>query len=385
MPKKILPNEPDPQRRTRSEFIESAKKISRYCRLWKLSSDDHAIALGLMGERHRAEQLLWSDLRARYHASKGLASIMTSHQTNAPTGRTYYMLSFCDDSGYTSDRVPYLSIQQTIEKVRRAIASLDLHAFVMLEVHPVINYPRGGAGRSLLLGAHAIAWTDRPFNHNQSSAALCASPAWSCTLGADPVHISVIAPGDIARVAHYLMKQRPSAKNLTPNKHKLGKLLMMETIKGYRNEFAVRLFEGQSQVELMNMMFGVGDGSEVRQTLRAEVTKWHRARTCPISVPSELDVWAFWQRLRQDHGSKHYLPYRFDGGSARPVPTIVPPVPAINASAPALTITGEPMPVENHTARKPANSFNRARHTRRGLLSRVKHVNNAQPESSWTY
>lgn len=384
MSRKIRSNQDEAKRKVREDFASSARKIRRYLKSLNLSEDEYIIALGLMGVGHRSDRLLWSDLPARFHASKTLALMMDRHGRAVPDGRTYYMLTFNDDCGFTSDRVPHLAIEKLTRKVRRAVAGMDLHAFVMLEVHPLMNYPGGGAGRSLLLGAHAIAWRDQPFDHVGAAAAWCASPAWRCTLGADAVHIQVIPPSDLARVAHYLMKQRPSAKNLMPNKHKPGKLMMMDTIKGYRNEFAVRLFEGQSQVELKNVMFGVGDGSRVRQALRAEVTKWHRARPCPISVPSDLDVWAFWQRLRQDHGSKHYLPYRFDGGSARPVPTIVPPVPAINASAPALTITGEPMPVENHTARKPANSFNRARHSRRGLLSRVKHVNNAQPESSWT-
>lgn len=356
MTKKILSAPDEPKQKTLNDFKLSTRKIRRYIKKLNLSRDEYIIALGLMGKGYRAERLLWSDNPGRYRGSKTLARMMVRHHRAAPAGRTYYMLTFNDDCGFTSDRVPHLAIQQTIDKVRRAVAGMGLHAFVMLEVHPLMNFPGGGAGRSLLLGAHAIAWSDQPFDHVRKAAALCASPAWRCTLGADPVHISVIAPNDLARVSHYLMKQRPDTKNLMPNKHKPGQLLMMDTTEGYRDEFAVRLFEGQSQVELMNVMFGVGDGSVIRQALRTEIVQWHRKRTSAISVRKDVDVWAFWQRLRQSHGSKRFLPYRYDGCAIKPRVVIHRPCVPDPAPQPTASVVDKPT-VSKPAAARPDTDF----------------------------
>ena len=173
-------------------------------------------------------------------------------------------------------------------------------------------------------------------------------------------------------VAHYLIKQRPDAKNLMPNHHKPGRNLMMDTTAGYRDEFALRLFEGQSQVELMSVMFGVGDGRKVRQSIRTHVTKWHRSRHRQVTVAKDYDVWAFWTRLRERRGSQRYLPYRFDGGAFRPVvaiqrPASVPPRPAQPAPMPVIEMTmPEPRPSPLRK-RARANSDNQLRRALRRL------------------
>lgn len=313
------------RKRSRAKFQVTVTKLRTYRATLKLRRAKSQILRALMGVRYRAENVLWSDMTARHFASRSLATLMARHYREAPAGRSYYMLSFADDCGTTSDRVPHLAIKQLTEKVRRAITALELHAFVMLEVHPLTNYPGGGDGRFLLLGAHAIAWADLPFDHDTHAAALCASPAWQCTLGARPVDIEPIEPGTIESVAYYLMKQVPSAKNFRPDAKANGRHKMMDTTKGYRDELAFRLFEGQSQVELASVMFGIGDGSRVRQAIREAVTNWHRARREPMVVPKTFDVWAFWHQLRQSHGSKRFLPYRYDGGAIKPRVVVRPP------------------------------------------------------------
>ncbi|KQU46925.1 hypothetical protein ASG67_14775 [Sphingomonas sp. Leaf339] len=321
MPTKILPHPHAERDKAKAKFAEIVKKIRDHLTSFDLDDHDLQYGLGLLGVGARAERLLWSDISARNMASKTLAALTSCHQDAAPQDRTYYMISFVDDCGTTSDRTPHLALDQMIKKMRRALAKMDVNAFAMLEVHPLMNFPGGGAGRSLLLGAHAIAWTDMPFDHAAAVKELNASPAWNCGLGAAPVHIAVIDQGygHMERVAHYLMKQTLSAKNLMPSHSKPGRNRMMDTKKGYRDEFALRLFEGQSQVELMNVMFGVGEGSVIRQALRSALVKWHHARKVPVVVPKDFDVWAFWGRIRANHGSRLYLPYRFDGGAFRPI------------------------------------------------------------------
>lgn len=332
MSDKILLDPADLQRKARENYRLYHKKIREWLRLPKTNDEERSVALALLGIHGHAERILWSDIPARYKASRALASHMAQHQATSPATRTYYFMTFIDDIGMTSDRVPNLAIEPIIQKVRRAVSSLKVHSIVMLEVHPLMNYPGGQAGRSLLLHAHAIAWTDEPFDHGRAEAAFNASPAWTCSLGAKPVDIRPIdrAPGHMERVAHYLAKQVPSVKNLMPSHSKPGRFIMLDTTRGYRNGLACRIFEGQSQVELMSVMFGVGDGRVVRQAVRAELTRWHAARSSDVLVPKTFDVWAFWLAIRQRDVRSMYRPYRFVGGAYAPIAIVTPPEAASN-------------------------------------------------------
>lgn len=327
MSDKIPLSPTDLQRRSRKSFYLYQKKIRDWFKLSKVNDEERSVALALLGVRGHADRILWSDIPARYKASRALASHMARHQATSPATRTYYLMTFIDDCGTTSDRAPNLAIEPVTQKVRRAVSSLGVDAIVMLEVHPLMNYPGGKNGRSLLLHAHAIAWTDEPFDHRGAEAAFNASPAWTCSLGAKPVDIRPIdrTPGHMERVAHYLAKQTPSVKNLMPSHSKPGRFMMMDTIKGYRDGLACRIFEGQSQVELMSVLFGVGEGSVVRQAVRAELKQWHVARPSDVLIPKTRDVWAFWLSIRQRDSRSMYLPYRFVGGAYAPIAIIMPP------------------------------------------------------------
>ncbi|PLK23994.1 hypothetical protein [Novosphingobium sp. TH158] len=73
--------------------------------------------------------------------------------------------------------------------------------------------------------------------------------------------------------------------------------------------------EGLSQIEMLDIIFGVGDGKVIRQSLRKKLTDWHRKRPVPVTIPSDFDIWMFWIKLRQAKGSKRYLPFRIMGTS----------------------------------------------------------------------
>ncbi len=334
MSNKILILPDDPRRRARENYRFNVAQNQRWLDRAKLNEKDSSTALALLGIHGHAERILWSDMPARDKVSRTLASLMVRHQADSPATRTYYFITFIDDCGTTSDRTPNLAVEPIIQKARRTVSSLNLHAVVMLEVHPLMNYPGGGAGRSLILHGHAIAWTDAPFDHRAAEAACNASTAWTCSLGAKPVDIQPIPrePGHMERVAHYLAKQAPSVKNLMPNHSKPGSLMMMDTIKGYRDGLAARVFEGQSQVELMSVLIGVGDGSVVRQAVRTELTHWHAVRKSDVLVPKTFDVWAFWLAIRRRDVRTKYQPYRFVGGAYAPIVTVVPPKPALKTA-----------------------------------------------------
>lgn len=280
----------------------------------KLSVDDQNLFLALLGIGGHAERLLWSDCHAVRRAAKILARLMRAERKAHPK-RTYYMATFFDDAGTTSDRTPFVKLTQLEAKIRRALMGESLNAFVMLEVHPLMNYPNGGEGRSLLFHGHAIVWSDEAFDHRAAESRFNTSRAWSCALGAPPVRIRPIgdAPGEIDRVAYYLIKEPHSAKNRMPDHKRPGGYILMDTTVGYRDELALRLFEGMSQVELTSLMFGVGEGAALRQRLRHSLETWHKSRPkTGVFVPANTDIWTLWHRVRQTFRSSNYLPYRFN-------------------------------------------------------------------------
>jgi hypothetical protein len=102
-----------------------------------------------------------------------------------------------------------------------------------------------------------------------------------------------------------------AAKNRVPRKDNPEAFKLLDTIKGCRPELALRTMEVLSQIELLDLISSVGDGKTVRQGLRSGMNAWHRSRNpTELMLLGETDVWHLWCKLRQDFGSKRYLPVR---------------------------------------------------------------------------
>lgn len=276
----------------------------------------------LTGVSGCVEPMVASDMALRWFAAKSLKRIMLRHRkARKKSARQYVMGTLADDVGNTSDRCPIVALKLIRDKAYRALKSVGLNAIVVIEVHPLMNFPDDGKGRLLMFHAHFIAWADERIDPDITAAVIQASGAWSNALGADPVHIKEIGDTsvDLAKVAYYLLKPPHSAKNRMPDHKRPGKFLLMDTTKGYRPELAVRVLEGISQVDFAETIFGVNEGSEVRQGLRKAAMGWHRNRLRAGAIlDSAVDLWRMWFDWRLGVGSKNFLPYRFYGGGVMP-------------------------------------------------------------------
>lgn len=314
MPKKIRKSTLQARDDHAKKIKEYSKKIRRTLAKLSLAQTDRNALLALLGTSGRAERPLASDRRVVKRAALILARNMRKEFPENPA-RRFFHVTLIDDVGTTSDREPVAYLDFLEDKTRRALVSVGLDAVVVLEMHPLMNYPAGGQGRSLLYHAHAIAWSDKPFDPGAAEERLNGSRAWHCSLGAQPVKIAPITNTvrDINQVALYLVKPSHSVKNRMPDQKRPGRFILMDTTKGYRNDMALRVFEGLSQVDLTSMIFGVGAGKAVRQRIRSELENWQRSRSTEGTfIPASYNVWAMWHRLRKTFGSTNYLPYRFD-------------------------------------------------------------------------
>ncbi|HPB23848.1 MAG TPA: hypothetical protein PLL48_16155 [Novosphingobium sp.] len=99
------------------------------------------------------------DIAARKKAAEILFEVIDELQPvfDLPRMR-FFHITFVDDLGITSDRVPVLKVHALKRKVDKAIRALGLSAITHVEKQPLLNYPAGGEGRTLMLHAHALGW-----------------------------------------------------------------------------------------------------------------------------------------------------------------------------------------------------------------------------------
>lgn len=304
--------------RKRFKKMEKLLEIATH----KMSGEMSQNLNALSGNGACVEALVASDMALRWVGAKALKSEILRHRRGRKKGNRQYVFgTLADDTGNTSDRCPVVALKQIRDKAYRAIKSVGLHAVVVIEVHPLMNHPGQGMGRTLMYHAHFIGWSDELINPEIMAGVMQAAGSWSNSLGADPVHIKEIgdSAADLAAVAYYVLKPPHSAKNRMPNDKKPGKFLLMDTIKGYRPELLVRVLEGLSQIDFTETIFGVNDGGLIRQAVRRRVTDWHRNRIKGgVALDSSVDVWRMWHEWRQSVGSKNFLAYRIFGGSLMP-------------------------------------------------------------------
>lgn len=312
-------NSGDPRGRTENRIAIFQQKILEYMESVSLDDDQTSIINSLRGQSGRSALLLLSDMEARSHASDQLSRLFIKQSEEHPD-REYFFVTLADQSGFVSDRATLLDVSNILKKAGRALRTIGLHAVAVLEVHPLANYPGGGAGRTLLFHVHAIGWADRPFDPEEAELTLQAGGAWSNPLGAPPVKIKAIAQeaGNLDEVSRYCLKAPHAAKNRRPSKKDPTRFRLLNTLRGYRPEFAFRVLEVLSQIEMLDIVIGVGEGKRLRQDFRKAMTEWHKSRVVSGKfLPGEFDIWHFWFQLRQGVGSRFFLPVRIVGGGHR--------------------------------------------------------------------
>lgn len=292
---------------------------------FELNPEWIAILLAFIATRGLAAILLWSNLRGLSKAAKLVGDLLIAHRAAAPPGRIYYWITLTDDEGTTSDRRTIIDLDAVKDKTSRALRKAGLSAFVVTHIHPLMNFPGGGEGRSFLIGNHAIVWSDGDFDPAVFEKEITGSRAWTNSLGGKVIDIQQVGDTDedFRRLSDYMFNPPYSAKNLMDSKRKPGKKLLMDTMKGYRPEFLLRTIEVMSQIALTDTFFSVNDRKGgIASTLRTQLETWHagRVKKAEFCLLPEFDVWRFWLQFRCDHGSKNFEPVRIVSGGLVPKP-----------------------------------------------------------------
>lgn len=222
---------------------------------------------------------------------------------------TFRHITFIDQIGVTSDRNPVMRVCALKRKIDKAVRHLGLSALVFIEVQPLLNYPAGGDGRTLLLHAHALCWGETSRRVFQKAVKkLNKSRSWQNEFGAQPVKARQLKTfDDVLRIACYVAKLPHDGKIRVPIG--CGNWRFRPVLKGYPDRLALRIGEGLSHYSIFDAVFSVGAGRLYRLEWKRRLVEWHQIRLNRIGTGLSFDVAAFWRRGRSNRRSGYEKPF----------------------------------------------------------------------------
>jgi hypothetical protein len=293
---------------------------------WKMSRKQRRQFYAMMGKKGKTTKPTLADFKARHKLSRLLIKALHRHWQKHRDEYRYLSITVIHSIGNTTDNKPEVALKLFKAKCRKAIAALNVKAIGMIECQGIMNYPGGKLGRTLMFHGHFIGYALDIGHVGDAVDKLNASRAWTTTFGVDPIVVEEVSdgPGHVEWLAHYFSKGPHDAKNLMPHKDRPGRVRMMNTIIGYRPEFALRIYEGLSQTLITDALFCVG-AMDVLNPVRKRLLAWHKKRSGPVLRNKAIAK--LWRDLRiAGNGSDRFLPYRFLTGPERPKPVNEPVV-----------------------------------------------------------
>jgi len=287
----------------------------RALRKWRMTSEQRREINAMFGWKSSRQDLYLSDIRARRKLRRVMFNVLRRTIKHLEPDHMLCFVTFADDCGMTSDRNPILRVTQFHGKIDRAARRMGMSLLVMMELQGIKNYPGGGAGRTLLLNAHAIGVTRDIKAARSAAEKLNDGRGWTCKLGIDPIHIQPAAksPVDVERMSNYLNKMPIDVKNRMPARGKPGRYILMNTIGGYRPDFALRHMEGLSQVRMFGQgIFSVGREFKAAKTsIKRQMVAWHQerlnSRKCALV---DFKARETWRELRRTNGKPYLRPFK---------------------------------------------------------------------------
>ena len=296
-------------------------------RTYKLRGDEKSELQAILGEAGATERLLTANRSVRRAATYILAGLLRDHRlaSFAFPKRRHWHVSFLGP--LVNEYEPKLDVEAYGRSVYRLLDKAKLNAIFAVELQPLTNYPQRGNGRSFLMNAHALCWTDDPaFNAAAVLSAMNSSKSIRSVFGAPLVEFRerTLVAGSIEHSAYYLLKAPFEGKYRLrdPEKPTTWKF---DKVHHVRPQFLLRLAEVLSLLEFTDLIWGVRDGKSIRRTLKKGLTAWNDIRREDQTHPLEsgFDTAELWDRVRarDKNGSRKYLPIRLSGPRPKPLAT----------------------------------------------------------------
>lgn len=285
-----------------------ADKIRDYANSHSASEADIGMFKDALGYGRLCNTMLASDLRIRRKSAKFLGRALERLRSENQN-LSFQFWTLVHERGNTSDRDPIVDQKFVRSLTDKTIRSYGLDGIYVIESQGIGNFPRNGKGRTIMTHGHVITWSADPPDIAKVERELNEDSAWHSGLGADSVRVKMIgdAQGELDYMAYYLFKPPYDVKMVEARA--IGDRLK-STEKGYKPEFAARLLELLTQLDIRVLVRGVGGGKFVRKEWQRQLTYWHRSR----------EKWAegnlpayyfddFWDRYRTKKKKRAYSRY----------------------------------------------------------------------------
>lgn len=309
----VLPPEANLARAIR-KADELAHRLHRGCQKLMLTPRQKRCLLALLGLDRHIERLTLADIDGRKAALQILFAVAEQQVPQLiPDGMPLFHVTLVDDIGLTTDRKPVIRLQQFRRKVDKAIRSLGLSGFAIIEIQVLIDYPATGK-HTLLVNAHVLGWgpvSRRKFR--EAKRKLNNSRSWSNHFGALPIKTRRLKRGldDALQIICYQTKAPLGAKRRVPRPGFPDQFRFEQTMTGFSDQVALRIVEGLSQISIFDAVFCIGDAKFMRREWKTKLMEWHRQRSEIGRRPvRDFDVGRMWRRIRSANGHDHYHPFQ---------------------------------------------------------------------------
>lgn len=292
----------------------------------KLRGAERLELLTATGARGATERLLASNIQLRRTAIFILADQLfrlRERSVHIP-GRRFWHASFLGP--LVSEYTPQIDIDAYRHSVYSLLRKEGFHALFAIELQALTNYPQRGRGRSFLMNAHAVCWSDdRALDADVAVVQMRESGLLFSGLGAETVTMTprTLDPGEIEYLAYYLLKPPLDGKRRCRDENNSSRWIL-KPVANVRTDLLLRLNELLSHLEYSDLVWGVGDGSKFRLALKQQLVAWNSVRCARQAQPleSSFDMTGLWSRIRgRGNGSPLYLPPKFFGPLPRRVLT----------------------------------------------------------------
>lgn len=304
----------DPVTKSQSQCSLFKAALMKAYSKWEMTRTEKYELECVLGFKSATQPLLASNLKLRHAGIEILAPLITELRIASldVPHRRFWHGSFLGPM--INEREPHLDgVPKFQTDVYKLIHAAGLNAFGVTEFQPLTNYPQRKRGCSFLTNAHVIMWTDDPnFDANKAEKTMRATKRLKSALGAPTAELKPrdLSPGQLEYLAYYLLKVPVDGKYRRRDLANSSRWILKPA--SVRPPLLLRLAEILSHLELPDLVWGVGDGAEIRAQWKRELVAWNEIRCARNNQPLEMDFRCgnMWDGLRAKpgNGSRFLLP-----------------------------------------------------------------------------
>lgn len=268
---------------------------------WLLELEDQDFLRRITTGRISDRALLSNKWVHRAAQNALIEAVADAHHQNP--GRQWLWITIAWDRGITWERAPYIDTMSLRRIVYGHLCRSEIEGFGVIEVDTWKNLT-GEPGRRMVAHSHFLGSCSDGGRVSVSAlqTELRGRRALVNSIGAPNVVIIPVKAtiADFARVGRYMLKRPAYAKMYRPEGDNDSPELA--SVRHSRGSVA-RLVEVTSRLEVGDVMFSIGKGSEIAEKVLKAIKHEIRERRVATPAPSREEVMQHWRRIRLTNGS----------------------------------------------------------------------------------